>query len=146
MCVRHAYQCLACHRVSPIRLKPSAWLQWTCLWKKIQMACLPESAFLADELCTNRHCFRQTERGYRQCLVVPEPCYFCVRYGHERKCGHILMPHFCQTCIEDKHLNGELYPRYWRTAQRTRRDYLYADRYAEPEEDETEATSSKNNK
>lgn len=142
MCVRYAYQCLGCHRVSPMQRKPAAWLQWVCFWKKLQMSCLPESAFLADELCTNRQCFRQTERGYRQCINVPEPCYFCIRYGHERKCGHVLMPFHCQGCIENKRLNGGLYPRYWRTKQRACRNYLYADRYVEPQEKDNSKNDS----
>jgi hypothetical protein len=90
------------------------------------MANQPESAFLVDKICSNRHCFRKTERGYRQSINVPEPCYFCIRYGHESQCGHSLVPFFCPTCIASKDLNPQLYPRYWRTITTHQQEDLYA--------------------
>lgn len=114
MCIRHAYQCRVCQKVFVVKLRPPTWVQWVCIWKKIFYSCQPRSAFVVDEICTNGQCFRRTESGYRQCLNVPEPCYFCIRFGHEKQCGHVLLPSLCTTCIDSKQLKRSYYPRYWR--------------------------------
>ena len=102
MCVRHAYRCRDCDLVFAIPLGQS-------LVVRILNRVIPRSSQSrelqrqreerVDVVCRNRHCLRRTESGYKMCLPMREPCWFCLRYGHDGSCFNRIIYDLCEDCF-----------------------------------------------
>ena len=105
MCVRHAYHCKECDTVFEMPLGQS-WVQTVLCWLAVgtndREAC-------PDTLCDNKFCQRRTEGGYRVCLSMQGPCYFCIRFGHDNQCYTAFLSALCRQCLGAKHFKPAHY-------------------------------------
>ena len=118
MCVRHAYQCEKCNVIFEIPLGQS-WIHSALCWLTIGT---DARQHYQDMLCDNKFCQRKTEGGYRVCLNMQDPCYFCIRFGHADQCYTAYLPALCCQCSEDKHFK---LPHYRRVRQANNIDSLF---------------------
>ena len=139
MCVRNAYCCLDCKKVFAMPLGQSLTRYllapvFTHLTKKDYS---PIEKF--DYLCLNLSCQRRNEAGYKACMNMSDPCWFCLRFGHEQLCHTRVVHTLCPNCYS---LASETPPRFWltsppgsswlryphyRTLRGVARSFLYAD-------------------
>ena len=97
--MRNAYCCLDCKKVFAMPLGQSLTRYllapvFTHLTKKDYS---PIEKF--DYLCLNLSCQRRNEAGYKACMNMSDPCWFCLRFGNEQLCHTRVVHTFAPTAI-----------------------------------------------
>ena len=130
MCVRNAYCCTECELVYPMPLGQSLGRRILCHWLQLKR---DKQEPRTDILCKNQYCLRRTEEGYRLCLNMNEPCWFCFRYGHQELCGNRFLHLVCEKCFfassdpASPPATRYPFPRNYRRLEQTKRDFLPTD-------------------
>ena len=150
MCIRHVYECNVCQRSFPLPLGPppflssvfKPWQDWLLSIQRRMVGTLggsPSQPFqrrsrdsVTDVLCKNQWCQRRSEAGYQSCLTMSDPCWFCLRFGHQDLCYNLLLKTYCLDCVN----SGAATPssplkNFFRRQQQLQRDYLYTDAYCD---------------
>ena len=137
MCVRNAYSCTTCKLVFPMPQGQSLGRRILCRWLKLGQT---KQEPRTDLLCKNQFCLRKTEEGYRLCLNMNEPCWFCLRFGHEDLCRNRLMHVLCEKCFYASRDSSSPsttrypYPLHYRRQERPQQDFYYTDLYTQDED------------
>ena len=63
---------------------------------------------------------------------MSDPCWFCLRFGHQDLCYNLLLKTYCLDCVN----SGAATPSsplkiFFRRQQQLQRDYLYTDAYCD---------------
>ena len=150
MCIRHVYECDVCQRSFPLPLGPppflssvfKPWQDWLLSIQRRMVGTLggsPSQPFqrrsrdsVTDVLCKNQWCQRRSEAGYQSCLTMSDPCWFCLRFGHQDLCYNLPVKTFCLDCVS----SGAASPSFplkkiFRRQQQLQRDYLYTDAFCQ---------------
>jgi len=110
MCVTHVYRCLECDRCEAVPLLGSfesfwspqslrdRWQKWTGGSGGGGGGGKKEDRVAEDLLCDNRFCQRRSEGGYRVCLSLDYPCFFCIRFGKTEWCRNQKVTKICDDC------------------------------------------------
>jgi len=100
MCVRSVHYCPRCDRTFQVPKKRSLAKKIVCCGGLLTLARGDrQEEALTDWICPNVHCQRRTEGGYKVCLNVRDPCYFCIRYGNEGWCHNLTVNFQCEECF-----------------------------------------------
>lgn len=134
MCVRNAYQCPQCKLVFAMPLCHTPLRRVLCRW--LRLAAKKQESRV-DLICKNNSCLRRTEEGYLLCLNMKEPCWFCLRFGHEYLCFNRTVSVLCRQCFVssgDSTQRSARYPSplHCRRPERTTHDFLYTDLFEQP--------------
>ena len=150
MCIRHVYECDVCQRSFPLPLGPppflssvfKPWQDWLLSIQRRMVGTLggsPSQPFqrrsrdpVTDVLCKNQWCQRRNEAGYESCLTMSDPCWFCLRFGHQDFCYNLPVKTYCLDCVN----SGAASPSFplkkiFRRQQQLQRDYLYTDAFCQ---------------
>ena len=151
MCVRHAYRCKDCDLVFAIPLGQS-------LVVRILDRVIPRSSSSrrqqrqreerVDVVCQNKYCLRKTEIGYKMCLPMRDPCWFCLRYGHNGHCYNKIIYDLCKDCFYRRKRLAETptqfslpavygLPKHYRRLERLKQDHSF-NRYLQLRQPEAE--------
>ena len=153
MCIRHVYECDVCQRSFPLPLGPPSflssvfqpWQDWMLSVQRQMVRAfggLPQTSpqriqrrsrdSVTDVLCKNQWCQRRSEAGYQSCLTMSDPCWFCLRFGHQDLCYNLPVKTYCLDCVS----SGAASPSFplkkiFRRQQQLQRDYLYTDAFCQ---------------
>ena len=153
MCIRHVYECDVCQRSFPLPLGPPSflssvfqpWQDWLLSVQRQMVGAfggLPQTSpqriqrrsrdSVTDVLCKNQWCQRRSEAGYQSCLTMSDPCWFCLRFGHQDLCYNLPVKTYCLDCVS----SGAASPSFplkkiFRRQQQLQRDYLYTDAFCQ---------------
>ena len=153
MCIRHVYECDVCQRSFPLPLGPPSflssvfqpWQDWMLSVQRQMVRAfggLPQTSLqriqrrsrdpVTDVLCKNQWCQRRSEAGYQSCLTMSDPCWFCLRFGHQDLCYNLPVKTYCLDCVS----SGAASPSFplkkiFRRQQQLQRDYLYTDAFCQ---------------
>ena len=153
MCIRHVYECDVCQRSFPLPLGPPSflssvfqpWQDWLLSVQRQMVGAfggLPQTSPqriqrrsrdpVTDVLCKNQWCQRRSEAGYQSCLTMSDPCWFCLRFGHQDLCYNLPVKTYCLDCVS----SGAASPSFplkkiFRRQQQLQRDYLYTDAFCQ---------------
>ena len=153
MCIRHVYECDVCQRSFPLPLGPPSflssvfqpWQDWMLSVQRQMVRAfggLPQTSPqriqrrsrdpVTDVLCKNQWCQRRSEAGYQSCLTMSDPCWFCLRFGHQDLCYNLPVKTYCLDCVS----SGAASPSFplkkiFRRQQQLQRDYLYTDAFCQ---------------
>ena len=153
MCIRHVYECDVCQRSFPIPLAAPSflssvfqpWQDWMLSVQRQMVRAfggLPQTSPqriqrrsrdpVTDVLCKNQWCQRRSEAGYQSCLTMSDPCWFCLRFGHQDLCYNLPVKTYCLDCVS----SGAASPSFplkkiFRRQQQLQRDYLYTDAFCQ---------------
>ena len=153
MCIRHVYECDVCQRSFPLPLGPPSflssvfqpWQDWMLSVQRQMVRAfggLPQTSpqriqrrsrdSVTDVLCKNQWCQRRSEAGYQSCLTMSDPCWFCLRFGHQDLCYNLPVKTYCLDCVS----SGAASPPFplkkiFRRQQQLQRDYLYTDAFCQ---------------
>lgn len=102
MCVRSVHYCSGCDCAFVVPARESLAKRMVCCGGLVTLARgVGQREALTDWICNNKLCQRRTEEGYRVCLNVKDPCYFCIRYGHETLCYNRYVHFTCDECFAE---------------------------------------------
>ena len=153
MCIRHVYECDVCQRSFPIPLAAplflssvfQPWQDWMLSVQRQMVRAfggLPQTSpqriqrrsrdSVTDVMCKNQWCQRRNAAGYESCLTMSDPCWFCLRFGHQDLCYNLPVKTYCLDCVS----SGAASPSFplkkiFRRQQQLQRDYLYTDAFCQ---------------